>query len=61
MGAEFTSSGQTNPVPAHAAISTSLKWGSNGELSPVDLQRVLERLTDPSLTQCTLNPESQGD
>jgi len=42
-------------------MSTSLKWGSNGELSPVDLQRVLERLTDPSLTQCTLNAESQGD
>ena len=61
MGAEFTSSGQTNPVPAQAAISTSLKWGSNGELSPMDLQRVLERLTDPSLTQCTLNPEFQGD
>jgi hypothetical protein len=34
--------------------STSLKWGSNGELSPVDLQRVLERLTDPSLTRCQL-------
>ena len=32
----------------------SLKWGSDGELSPVDLQRVLERLTDPSLTQCQL-------
>ena len=61
MGAEFTSSGQSNPVPAQAAISTSLKWGSNRELSPVDLQRVLERLTDPSLTQCTLNAESQGD
>ena len=35
--------------------STSLKWGSNGELSPVDLQRVLERLTDPSLTRCQLD------
>ncbi|MFM2079716.1 MAG: hypothetical protein RLZZ219_398 [Cyanobacteriota bacterium] len=35
--------------------STSLKWGSNGELSPVDLQRVLERLTDPSLTRCRLD------
>ena len=35
--------------------STSLKWGSNGELSPVDLQRVLERLTEPSLTRCQLD------
>jgi len=47
-----------NPAPApdnravNSASSTSLKWGSNGELSPVDLQRVLERLTDPSLTRC---------
>jgi len=61
MGAEFTPPGQSTPGPAQAAMSTSLKWGSNGELSPVDLQRVLERLTDPSLTQCTLNAESQGD
>ena len=37
----------------HAA-STSLKWGWDGELSPVDLQRVLERLCDPSLTECQL-------
>ena len=61
MGAEFTPPGQSTPGPAQAAMSTSLKWGSNGELSPVDLQRVLERLTGPSLTQCTLNAESQGD
>lgn len=38
--------------------STSLKWGSDGELSPVDLQRVLERLTNPDLTRCAL--EEQG-
>lgn len=36
--------------------STSLKWGDDGELSPVDLQRVLERLTEPSLTSCDLDP-----
>jgi len=46
--------------PRHTASgpddgSTSLKWGSNGELSPVDLQRVLERLTDPALTRCQLD------
>jgi hypothetical protein len=43
-------------VPSSAS-STSLKWGRDGELSPVDLQRVLERLTDPSLIQCPLDPE----
>lgn len=40
---------------ANSEGSTSLKWGQNGELSPVDLQRVLERLTDPSLTRCQLD------
>ncbi len=61
MGAEFIPSGQSNPDPAPAAMSTSLKWASNGELSPVDLQRVLERLTDPALTQCTLNSDCQSE
>ena len=42
-------------APAAHDGNTSLKWGSNGELSPVDLQRVLERLTDPSLTRCQLD------
>jgi len=50
------------PGPQHQPFAgagrdgnTSLKWGQNGELSPVDLQRVLERLTDPSLTRCQLD------
>jgi len=46
------------PEPSNSSSgdgNTSLKWGSNGELSPVDLQRVLERLTDPSLTRCQLD------
>ena len=35
---------------------TTLKWSEDGELSPVDLQRVLERLTEASLTRCELEP-----
>jgi hypothetical protein len=50
---QFQASGA---VPSSAS-STSLKWGRDGELSPVDLQRVLERLTDPSLIQCPLDAE----
>ncbi len=58
MGAEHRSNHRS--APQHGAEhttpeSTSLKWGSDGELSPVDLQRVLERLTDPSLTRCSLD------
>ena len=50
------------PAPGsdpHAG-STSLKWGWDGELSPVDLQRVLERLCDPSLTECQLGDGQLG-
>jgi hypothetical protein len=43
-----------------SASSTSLKWGSNGELSPVDLQKVLDRLTDPSLTRCNLEADADN-
>jgi len=43
-----------------SASNTSLKWGSDGELSPVDLQKVLERLTNPDLTQCALEQQNQG-
>ena len=43
-----------------SASNTSLKWGSDGELSPVDLQKVLERLTNPDLTQCELEQQNQG-
>jgi len=43
----------------NSASSTSLKWGRDGELSAVDLARILERLSDGSqatapLTECNL-------
>ncbi|GDX73251.1 hypothetical protein LBMAG39_16840 [Cyanobium sp.] len=43
----------------NSASSTSLKWGHDGELSAVDLARILERLSDGSqatapLTECSL-------
>tara|TARA_B100001250_G_C19560898_1_gene683255 strand:- start:6 stop:383 length:378 start_codon:yes stop_codon:yes gene_type:complete len=31
---------------------TTLKWTSDGELSAVDMARVLDRLTNPTLSQC---------
>lgn len=33
---------------------TTLKWSSNGELSSVDMARVLELLANKELTQCVL-------
>ncbi len=57
MAASNHPSGGQIPPTSHSASSTSLKWGSNGELSPVDLQKVLERLTNPDLTQCNLDQD----
>ncbi len=31
---------------------TTLKWSSNGELSPIDKARILEKLTNKELTEC---------
>ncbi len=37
-----------------AQRKTTLKWGRNGELSPIDMARVLDQLTNPELTECEL-------
>ena len=55
MGPEASRTSTPAASSFRSASSTSLKWVINGELSPVDLQRVLERLTDASLTQCPLD------
>ena len=33
---------------------TTLKWTSNGELSSIDMARILELLSNKELTQCVL-------
>ena len=33
---------------------TTLKWGSNGELSEVDMLRILDRISAVELIQCDL-------
>ncbi len=33
---------------------TTLKWGTNGELSPLDMVRILDRLNDQDLTECQI-------
>ena len=33
---------------------TTLKWNSNGELTSIDMARVLDRLSKPELTKCEL-------
>ncbi len=33
---------------------TALKWHSNGELSSIDMTRILDKLSNPELTECDL-------
>jgi len=33
---------------------TTLKWGANGELSALDMVRILDRLNDQDLTECEI-------
>ena len=37
---------------------TTLKWNSNGELSELDMLRILEKLSDNELNQCDLTCDS---
>ena len=37
---------------------TTLKWNSNGELSEVDMLRILEKISSNELKQCELTCDS---
>ena len=38
---------------------TTLKWGTNGELSSIDMVRILDRLNDQDLTECQMPLETE--
>ncbi len=38
---------------------TTLKWGANGELSSIDMVRILDRLNDQDLTECEIPVEAE--
>ena len=38
---------------------TTLKWGANGELSELDMVRILDRLNDQDLTECEIPLEKE--
>ena len=40
---------------------TTLKWNSNGELSEVDMLRILDKLSGAELNQCELTCDSEQD
>ena len=38
---------------------TTLKWNSNGDLSSIDMLRILEKLSNSELNQCELTCDSE--
>ena len=38
---------------------TTLKWGTDGELSSLDMVRILDRLNDQDLTECEIPIETK--
>ena len=42
----------------HPQRKTTLKWNSNGELSEIDMLRVLEKISSNDLKQCELTCDS---
>ena len=38
---------------------TTLKWNSNGELSEIDMLRILEKISSIDLNQCQLTCDSE--
>ncbi len=44
--------GAKEKIPAQR--KTTLKWSIDGELSAVDMARILDRLANPELTECDL-------
>ena len=38
---------------------TTLKWNSNGELSEIDMLRILENISSCELNQCELTCDSE--
>ena len=40
---------------------TTLKWNSNGELSEIDMLRILDKISGAELNQCELTCDSDQD
>tara|TARA_B100000902_G_C26964551_1_gene742213 strand:- start:181 stop:333 length:153 start_codon:yes stop_codon:yes gene_type:complete len=40
---------------------TTLKWNSNGELSEIDMLRILDKISSSELNQCELTCDSDQD
>ena len=57
MGQEKSEEQKRIKIPQQR--KTTLKWGTNGELSSIDMVRILDRLNDQDLTECEIHSESE--
>ncbi|MEC8688143.1 MAG: hypothetical protein VXX57_01505 [Cyanobacteriota bacterium] len=54
MGPDRSSERASSHPPAQR--KTTLKWDQNGELTAVDMARIVDRLTHPELQRCEIDP-----
>ena len=47
--------GQFSTQQPPAQRKTTLKWDDNGELTSIDMARIIDRLTQPELNRCDLD------
>ena len=47
--------GQSSTQQPPAQRKTTLKWDENGELTSIDMARIIDRLTHPELNRCDLD------
>ena len=57
MGQKKSQDENTIKIPQQR--KTTLKWGRNGELSSIDMVRILDRLNDQDLTECEISLETE--
>jgi len=57
MGQEKSQKQKIIKIPQQR--KTTLKWGTNGELSSIDMVRILDRLNDQDLTECEIPLETE--
>ena len=43
---------------SHPQRKTTLKWNSNGELSEIDMLRILDKISSSKLNRCELTCDS---
>ena len=47
--------GQSSTQQPPAQRKNTLKWDDNGELTSIDMVRIIDRLTQPELNRCDLD------